>query len=165
MLSMEHTFIFGMQHTAVRNTVFALRFNGATFSVPYTRGFACCCCRYFCVAAGLGQSTGLTINAPPTWLQLLVNDGAWSKLVVTLLGSMAIAYALRVWKSPAALPTVMLLLPMVWCVVLAVTCAVRGTSWGSMQHWLVDNNWISPLPEKGISQSVLEVRSVQWDCA
>jgi hypothetical protein len=111
------------------------------------------------VAAGLSQSTGLTINAPPTWTQIVTQFGdIWVKLVVTIFAAVLITYALRVWRSPAALPAVMIAIPVVWFAVIGTVCMVSGTSWGAMQHWLFTHHWIAASEDASKSPSVLEVR-------
>lgn len=113
---------------------------------------------YYCAACGVGQATGLALGAPPTWIHLFTGPASvWPKVGATVIASVVISVALKVYRSPAALPSCMLAIPLAWFVFVAVLCAATQTTWQDMQHALAKHQWIAAPVQGSATQSLREV--------
>jgi sulfate permease, SulP family len=99
---------------------------------------------YFCFAAGAAQATGLPIRSPASWVLLVTRHDAYSKEAATLAAYLAIFYAIKVVKTPRALPGVLLIIPAVWYAGLGLVCLVSGMPWSQLQEWLAEHQWVQP---------------------
>jgi MFS superfamily sulfate permease-like transporter len=100
---------------------------------------------YFCLVAGVSQGTGLPIHDPWSWRLLFTHTDAYLKEVATFASSAAIFFAINVSKSQAGLPTVLLIIPVLWYALLGCICTVQGTQWGDLQQWLSETGWVAPM--------------------
>jgi MFS superfamily sulfate permease-like transporter len=101
---------------------------------------------YFCVAAGVAQGTALPIGAPSTWTLLCQNMDALPKAGATIGCAVAIFYAVHMWKSPAALPSVLMIVPLVWYAGVWFVTRVYRQGWDDAVHWLADHDWTTAVP-------------------
>lgn len=112
---------------------------------------------YFCLAAGVGQGTALPIGAPDTWPLLWQHAAALPKAAATFGCAGAIFWAVHMWRSPAALPAVLMAIPVLWYAALGATVWLRGLRWADAVQWLADHEWTAAVPESG-GQPIWEVR-------
>ncbi|KAL3148948.1 hypothetical protein ABBQ32_001807 [Trebouxia sp. C0010 RCD-2024] len=73
---------------------------------------------YFCLASGVSLASGVNVDSPATWLQLLQWD-PFVKLAPAVISTMLLMLVMARFKSPLALPGVLVFLPGVFFVVLA----------------------------------------------
>ena len=115
---------------------------------------------YFCFAAGMAQGTALAIGSPATWLLLVQHPEALPKAAATLACACVIFWAVHFWKSAAALPAVLTIVPVLWYTAMWVVTAVAGVPWSAAVQWLADHDWTAAVPDSA-GQSVAEVRRRQ----
>lgn len=115
---------------------------------------------YFCVAAAFAQVTALPISAPPSFFLLIL-----PKNLATVPNSLALIACcavlmtgVRVWRSPAALPTLLVAIPAFWYAVLGVVTLAGGVPWADMMEWLQDHHWVERPPAESRPQPFWEVR-------
>lgn len=116
---------------------------------------------YFCVAAAFAQVTALPISAPPSFILLVLPENvATVPNSLALIGCCAVLMVgVRVWRSPAALPTLLVAIPAAWYLVLGVTTFATGVPWAEMMTWLQDHHWVERPPTEARPQPFWEVRS------
>ncbi|KAL3133431.1 hypothetical protein ABBQ38_007297 [Trebouxia sp. C0009 RCD-2024] len=73
---------------------------------------------YFCLASGVSLASGVNVDSPATWLQLLQWD-PFVKLAPAVISTMLLMLVMARFKSPLALPGVLVFLPGIFFVVLA----------------------------------------------
>jgi hypothetical protein len=61
------------------------------------------------------------------------------------------------WRSTAALPTVLLLVPLVWYSGLIVVWVATGMPWGDLMQWLQAHTWVPPPPQGGHAEPFWKV--------
>ncbi|KAA6425635.1 MAG: Sulfate Permease Family [Trebouxia sp. A1-2] len=73
---------------------------------------------YFCLASGVSLASGVNVDSPQTWLQLLHWDPAM-KLAPAVVSTLLLMLVMSRFRSPWALPAVLIFIPGVFFVVLA----------------------------------------------
>jgi MFS superfamily sulfate permease-like transporter len=120
---------------------------------------------YFCFAAGVAQGTALAIGAPDTWMLLWQHPETLPKVGATALVAVIIFFAVHRWKSPAALPTVLIVFPVLWYLGMWLVVSLKGLVWEDAVHWLADHQWTAAVP-KTSGEPIWEVHSnFQEHCA
>jgi SulP family sulfate permease len=102
---------------------------------------------YFCFAAGVAQATALAIGAPDTWGLLWQHPESLPKFGATALVAVVIFWAVHRWKSPAALPTVLTVFPVLWYMGMWAVVVYKGLLWDNAVHWLADHEWTAAVPQ------------------
>ena len=115
---------------------------------------------YFCVAAAFAQVTALPISAPPSfYLLFLPKNAATIPNSLALIACCAVMMVgVRVWRSSAALPTILVAIPAFWYAVLAAVVLVAGIEWADLMVWLQDHHWVERPPDVERPQQFWEVR-------
>ncbi|DBA74396.1 hypothetical protein WJX77_006646 [Trebouxia sp. C0004] len=73
---------------------------------------------YFCLASGVSLASGVNVDSPQTWLQLMQWDPA-VKLAPAVVSTLLLMLVMSRFRSPWALPAVLIFIPGVFFVVLA----------------------------------------------
>jgi hypothetical protein len=63
------------------------------------------------------------------------------------------------WKSTAALPTVLLVVPLLWYSALLVLCSATGQTWAELTVWLQEHVWVEPPPPGGGTEPFWKARA------
>jgi MFS superfamily sulfate permease-like transporter len=101
---------------------------------------------YFCCAAGLAQGTTLAIGAPPSIALLFKHPESLPKAAATIGCALVIFSAIRMWKSAAALPGILMLIPAIWYVGLSIYIRSHRTHWHDVFQMMAINKWSAPIP-------------------
>lgn len=104
---------------------------------------------YFCLTAGIAQGTSLPIHDPSSWILLLTRPDAYTKELATFACYGAILASIKLVKSQAGLPLVLMLIPVTWYALLGCVCMVEGVSWHELQLRLADTGWVSVMQGGG----------------
>eukprot|EP00892_Ulva_mutabilis_P012584 jgi/Ulvmu1/9699/UM055_0037.1 len=109
---------------------------------------------YFCVAAAFAQVTALPISAPPSFYLLIIpaNFATIPNSLALIACCAVMMVGTRVWRSPAALPTILVAIPAFWYAVLAVVAFASGVPWADMMEWLQDHHWVERPPAEPAGQ-------------
>ncbi|XRB25292.1 STAS domain-containing protein [Pseudoscourfieldia marina] len=93
---------------------------------------------YFCLAAGISLSTGISITTPATWIQLARQPlVVWLQIAAACVQALLICATARFVRNPYGLPLVLLALPAIF---FAIVYTLGYTVQDAREHgWLLDS--------------------------